>query len=317
MSVPPPKSSLRRPRPIRWPRRVTPWAVCLVAFSACQGGDREGRDPGNSEARPETVAAEPPRAAAVRVVSLIPSLSEIVVALGAADQLVARTDYDTDPALADLPSVGGGLDPNLEALVGLGAELVLMPGVRETPALVGRLADFGIEGWVLETETIDDLLDAVTEIGARLDRRGPADSLRAAIQAGLDDVRGRVEGRPPVSVMYVVWGDPPMTAGSRTFVDEVIRIAGGRNVFGDSPIQWPTVGFEAIVDRAPDMIIWPRGEVGGADLDQIAQRPGWRDVAAVQARRVIFVDADLFNRPGPGVVEAARELARRLHPDAF
>jgi iron complex transport system substrate-binding protein len=290
--------------------------VCLLVASACQGADREGGETGNPDAGPERAAPEPP-AAEVRIVSLIPSLSEIVVALGAADQLVARTDYDTDPLLVDLPSVGGGLDPNLEALVGLGAELVLMPGVRETPGLVERLADFGIEGWVLETETVDDLLEAVTEIGSRLDRRGPADSLRSAIQAGLDEVRTRVEGRPPVSVMYVVWGDPPMTAGARTFVDEVIRIAGGRNVFDDSPIQWPTVGFEAIVDRAPDMIIWPRGEVGSADLDQIAQRPGWRDVAAVQARRVIFVDADLFNRPGPGVVEAARELARRLHPDAF
>jgi iron complex transport system substrate-binding protein len=117
--------------------------------------------------------------------------------------------------------------------------------------------------------------------------------------------------------MYVVWGDPPMTAGARTFVDEVIRIAGGRNVFDDAPIQWPTVGFEAIVERSPEVIIWPHGEVGGADLDEIAERPGWRDVAAIQARRVVFVDADLFNRPGPGVVEAARELARRLHPDAF
>ena len=316
MSVPPQESASRPPRRRRWPHRVGPWAMCVLVLSACQGSDRDGRDSGTPDARPERTATEPP-VADVRIVSLIPSLSEIVVALGAADQLVARTDFDTDPALVDLPSIGGGLDPNLEALVGLGAELVLMPGVRETPALVDRLADFGIEGWVLETETIDDLLEAVTEIGARLDRRGPADSLRTAIQAGLDEVRGRVGDRPSVPVMYVVWGDPPMTAGPRTFVDEVIRIAGGRNVFDDSPIQWPTVGFEAIVDRAPELIIWPRGEVGGADLDQIVQRPGWRDVAAVQARRIIFVNADLFNRPGPGVVEAARQLARRLHPDVF
>jgi iron complex transport system substrate-binding protein len=246
----------------------------------------------------------------------VPSLTEIVLALGAVDQLVARTDYDTDPSVIVLPSVGGGLDPNLEALVGLGVDLVLMPGVRDTPALVDRLASLGIEGMVLETETVDDLYGAIAEIGARLARPTRADSLSAAIRTGLDEVRARVAGRPPVAVMYVVWGDPPMTAGPRTFVDEVIRIAGGRNVFDDAAIQWPTVGFEAIVDRAPEVIIWPQGEVSEVDREQIAQRPGWRDVSAVQAGRIVFVDADLFNRPGPGVVEAARELARRLHPDA-
>ncbi len=296
----------------RWRRSALGLAVGAVSLSACVGAD-DGRSgaPGDDPARSPTPTGS------ARIVSLVPSLTEIVIALGAVDHLVARTDYDTDPSVVDLPSVGGGLDPNLEALVGLRAELVLMPGVQDTPALVDRLAGLGIAAMVLETETVDDLHSAVLEIGQRLGRSTQADSLNASIRAGLDEVRARVADRPAVSVMYVVWGDPPMTAGPGTFVDEVIQIAGGRNVFDDAPIQWPTVGFETIVDRSPEVIVWPRGEVGGTDLDEIAQRPGWRDVAAIRAGRVVFVDADLFNRPGPGVVQAARELARRLHPDAF
>lgn len=285
-------------------------AVCAVSLSACVGAD----DGGQGGAPEYDAALRSASVDSARVVSLVPSLTEIVIALGAAEHLVARTDYDTDPAVVDLPSIGGGLDPNLEALVGLGAELVLMPGVQDTPALVDRLAALGITAMVLETETVDDLHVAVREIAQRLGRPAQGDSLNAVIRAGLDEVRARVADRPAVPVLYVVWGDPPMTAGPHTFVDEVIRIAGGRNVFDDAPIQWPTVGFEAIVDRSPEVIIWPRGEVGGADLDEIAERPGWRDVAAIRAGRIVFVDADLFNRPGPGVVRAARELARRLHP---
>lgn len=346
--------SSRRPPRTTLPRRLLPLIAALVASTGCGSGtsDSAASGPGSGTAdsaasgpgsgtsdsaasvtgpgASDSIASGPgleastlaagstdPDAASLRVVSLIPSLTEIVVALGATPQLVARTDYDTDPALGALPSIGGGLDPSLETLVGLDVDLVLMPGVRDTPALVDRLASLGIESMVLETETVADLYHASEAIGARLDRVARADSMNASIEEALARVESRIEGRARVPVMYVVWGEPPMTAGPRTYVDELIRIAGGRNVFDDAPLQWPTVSFEAIVDRAPEVIIWPRGEVNATNLDDLAARPGWRDVSAIQAGRVLLVDADLFNRPGPGVVEAARLLARRLHPGAF
>lgn len=303
--VPTTRCSRRSPRTLF--RSGASLAVLLLLV-ACGG-----RGDASAEADPPSVSTDGP----TRVVALVPSLSEIVIALGATEVLAARTDHETHPLTAPLPSVGGGLDPDLESLVGLGIDLVLMPEARDMPALGERLAAFGVETLMIPTQSIEDIYLATELLGERLDRQAEADSLDRWIREGLADVERSVAGRAPVDVVFVVWPDPPMTTGGGTFIDEVIELAGGRNVFDDSPVQWPTVGFEAIVDRRPEVIIWPRSEGATTDLSELAERPGWRDVSAVQTRRIVIVDADLFNRPGPGVVAAARDLARKLHPDAF
>jgi iron complex transport system substrate-binding protein len=275
-------------------------ALAISAITAC--GER---------------AAPPAAEAGLRVVALVPSLTELVVALGQAEHLVARTDFDTDPAAVELPTVGGGLDPSLEQIVALEVDLVLMATGRDSPALRQRLEALGVRVEGFPVQSVDDIHDSIARLGALLGARRAADSLSGAIATELDGVRRRVAGRPIVDVLYVVWSDPPMTTGGGTFIDDVIRIAGGRNVFEDAPVDWPTVGFESIVERAPDAVIWPRGEITPENLERLKSVPGWRDVRAVQEGRVVLVDANLFNRPGPGVVIAARRLAEALHPEAF
>jgi len=240
-----------------------------------------------------------------------------VIAMGGAHHLAARTDYDDHPASAGLPSIGGGLDPSLEVLVGLGIDLVLMVEARETPALAERLAELGVRVAHFPTQTLPDMYETIELLGGELGLEQSADSLASAIRDGLDEVAARVAAEEPVSVMYVVWSDPPMTTGGETFIDEVIRISGGRNVFADAPIQWPTVGFESIVDRDPEIVLWPDGDVTTLDKERLRDTPGWREVPAVREGRIILVDGDLFGRPGPNVVAAARRLAALLHPDAF
>jgi len=108
-----------------------------------------------------------------------------------------------------------------------------------------------------------------------------------------------------------------MTAGPGTFLDELIGIAGGQNAFADAPSQWPTVSLEAVLRRQPAIVIVPRGERGAERITRLRSTPGWRDLRAVRTGRVIEVDAELFNRPGPRVGTAAKTLARLLHPEAF
>ena len=119
-------------------------------------------------------------------------------------------------------------------------------------------------------------------------------------------------GREHPSIYYVVWHDQPTTAGPATFINELIEIAGGRNVFADAPAQWPQVSLETIVSRQPDVIVLPSGDDQTLDLRRLRARVGWRDLRAVREGRVIHVDAELFNRPGPRVAEAARQLAQLL-----
>ncbi len=244
---------------------------------------------------------------------MVPSLSELIVAMGGTARLVARTDHDTHPGTSHLPSVGGGLDPSLEVLVSLDVDVVLTTSARETAALTERLEALGVETLVLPTNTLADVFSAVEALGTLLEMPGAADSLTRVLDDGLTAVAEGVAGYPPVSAMYVVWYDPPMTTGGGTFIDELIDIAGGSNVFGDLPAAWPNVGFESIVARDPDVVIWPQS-TGGASLDFVQSLPGWRDLPAVREGRVAFVDAGAMNRPGPGLVESARVLARALRP---
>lgn len=297
----PTASCRRRGRGLRFRLRFRgSMAFALALLGACTTGTRE----------PAVDVAEP------RVVAMVPSLSELIIAMGGGDHLVARTDHDTHPGSAHLPSVGGGLDPSLEVLVSLDVDVVLTTSARETAALSERLESLGIETMVLPTNTLSDVFAAVVALGELLEMGSAADSLAQALTTGLAEVSERVAGLPTVTALYVVWHDPPMTTGGGTFIDDLIGIAGGRNVFADLPDGWPNVGFESIVARNPDVVVWPAGN-GDDPLEFVQSLPGWRDLPAVRAGRVAFVDASALNRPGPGLVASARVLAQALHPGVF
>lgn len=290
-----------------------PWAIRLLSLSVivCLAScGAEGND-----AKAEVAESPPP--AGPRVVSLVPSLNELVIALGAGEHLAAKTDFDTHERVDELPSIGGGLDPSIEQIVALDIDVVLMTQGRDTPVLAERLREFSVEVIELPTQSINDVYGSIARLGELFDMKPEAEALSASVAAELDEIRARVAELPPVPVMYVVWSDPPMTTGGGTFIDEVIQIAGGRNVFDDSVIGWPTVGYESIVARGPDVVIWPQGEITIDNVDVLKTTPGWRDVQAVQAGRIVLVDGNLFNRPGPSVIVAARHLAEALHPEAF
>lgn len=276
-------------------------ALLLSAISCA------GRDTPSDEARGPTR----------RVVSLIPSVTEVIQALGAGDRLVARTDYDTDPALADLPSVGRGLTPSLERLTMLQPDLVVSWPDNISRSITTRLADLGIDVYTPEIQTLADMYETTRALGRRLGTEGAADSLVDGIRNELQALRAALEGRPPRTVFYIVWYDPPTTAGPGTYIHELIEIAGGTNAFADARALWPQVSLEEVVRRQPDMLIVPKGTGLDLDVKRLHTSVGWRDLRAVREGRIAEVDAELFGRPGPRVGEAARRLARILHPEAF
>lgn len=153
----------------------------------------------------------------------------------------------------------------------------------------------------------------IERLGVLLGRSARADSLIAAVEAQLDAVRSQVAGRPRPTVLYLLNVNPPMAAGSGTYVDELIGLAGGANVFADLRQPWPQVSLEEIIRRQPDVIIRPSEDTLADPLAGMASRPGWRELDAVRGRRVHGVSAYFYNRPGAGVGEAARGLAARIH----
>lgn len=269
-----------------------------------------------------------------RIVSLVPSATETLVEIGAGDRLIARTQYDEQPELASLPSLGDPLSPSIEALVELEPDLVVLWPTRGHGASVGeRLDALGVPWFGALVHSVGDFRRLTGKLGRLVGMERAADSLLAVVSAEFGVVAELRAGRDPVSVVYVVQQDPPTTVGPGTFVDSILAAAGAVNVFRDVGSEWPQVSMEEVVWRDPQYVIVPvqdwgtppvpsapdrsgaTGPLVGPDPSArvLAAAPGWRVVPAVAAGRVISVDASLFGRPGPRMAEAAAYLARRLH----
>lgn len=250
-----------------------------------------------------------------RIIALVPSVTETVVALGAADRLAARTDFDKGPAVDRLPSIGGGLDPSVETLVALKPDLVLGWETSGRPELRDRLTALGIPVFSVKTEDTTDVFRAIRNVGRLTGRSAAADSLATSLRKELDEVRASVAGAARPSVFYMAWNDPPLTAGPKTFISQVIEIAGGRNAFADATALWPTVSIEEIVRRQPEYVVVPVGEEGSAKAAELSRAAGWRELRALQQGRGVQVPADVVNQPGPKLAQAARAMRDAIHPE--
>lgn len=285
-------------------------ALAALALAGCGGAPEHGGAMAVEDAAGREVRLEAP---AQRVISLIPSVTDVIVSLGAAGRLVARTDYDTDPRLADLPSVGGGLTPSLEWLASREPDVVIAWPDATSRSVVSRLEALDIPVYAAASETIADALKVTADLGVLLGLQHAADSLTAYIEDGLDAVRRAVAGQPRPTVLYLIGRDPIMAAGPGTFVDELIRVAGGRNVLDDLGILWPQVALEEVVRRDPDIIVVAQAPMEADLLRHLRAAPGWRALTAVAEGRVYQVDPYTFNRPAPSMVGAAIRLAQLFH----
>jgi iron complex transport system substrate-binding protein len=202
----------------------------------------------------------------------------------------------------------------VEALLAMRPDLVLLWASGAEGALGARLRAAGVPTFALRTEDTADVFRASTALGALSGRGAAAAALNARLRAGLDSVRSEVGSGSPArpSVLFVVWPDPPRTAGPETFVAQVIGAAGGRSAFPELTQDWPQLSMEEVVRRQPDVVLLPVGEDGGASAAGLAARPGWRELRAVREGRVARVEADLVNRPGPNIVRAARAVRDSL-----
>lgn len=255
------------------------------------------------------------RRPARRVLSLLPSLTETIVALGAAETLVGRTRYDTLSALRRLPDVGGGLDPSVEAVLALRPDVVLGFASPHSPhaALAAVLARHGVPTLLFAVEDTSDVWRAIARLGQLLGREAAAARLAARLRATFDSVRHAVAGRRRPRVAYLSGGTPPYTASDATFLGQLLELAGGDNVFPALERPWAPVSLEEVLRRRPEVIVVPAGSApDGATLRRL---PGWRELPAVQAGRVVWIDADLLHRPGPNLGRLAWMLARAFHPD--
>jgi cobalamin transport system substrate-binding protein len=250
-----------------------------------------------------------------RAVSLAPSSTEILYALGAGSLLVGVDRYSNWPPEAQrVERVGADIDPSLERVLALRPDVVLTAASANTEATVRSLERLGLPVIVSQAATVEDVYRDVQLLGEVVERRAEAAHLVGGMRARLEAVGARVRGLPPVRAAVVVWSQPLVLAGGKSHVAELLRAAGGINLADDSPQPFPTYSLERLLERAPEVLI-----VGShADVTPpLAPLEALKSLPAVRDHRLVLVDGDVLFRPGPRLPEAVETLGRALHPLAF
>jgi iron complex transport system substrate-binding protein len=256
-----------------------------------------------------------------RIISLAPSNTEILFALGLAERVVAVTSYDNYPPEAkQKPSIGGFSTPNIEKVVALSPDLVLATSIHQKQ-VIPNLEQRGITVFALAPKTLDEVLEAITLVGKITGEEKAASKLvaemRTKIKAVTDKTSSLSEAQKP-RVFYITWHDPLMTAGAGTLEDELIQKAGGTNVARDLT-GYAGITLEAVIEANPEVMVAGVGMGTGADtpLQFALTEPRLRNTNARLHNRVYAIDTDLTGRAGPRIVDALEQFAQHIHPELF
>ena len=256
-----------------------------------------------------------------RIISLAPSNTEILFALGLANRLVAVTDYCNYPPQAEeKPSVGGFSTPNIEEVIALSPDLILATSIHEK-RIIPQLEDKGFTVFALDPQTFDEVLEAIILIGEIAGKEKEASGMVAAMQKRIKAVTDKTDSLPweqRPRVFFVTWHDPLMTPGAETRHDELIQKAGGTNIAEDLT-GYADISLEAVIEANPEVIIAGVGMGTGKDLTfQFAKtEPRFRNTDALRNNQVHAIDVDLAGRPGPRIVDALEQFAEFIHPELF
>ena len=256
-----------------------------------------------------------------RIVSHVPSITEILFALGLDERVVGVSDYcDYPEAAKSKPSVGNYFNPSIEKIVDLNPDLVLTSGDDEQ--LMVQLDSLGITYLVISPTDIDGILKDIELLGRVTSVEGRARKLIENMKDRMLSVSTQVRDAPKVKVFYtfaVTDLNNPWTAGPGSFIDSLITMAGGENIAARTPAPYVQFSIEEIVSSEPEVIIMGvrHGYLPETAVEELGQHPVWREMTAIKQNRVYTVDGDLVNRPGPRIVQGLEEMAKIIHPELF
>lgn len=249
-----------------------------------------------------------------RIVSLVPSITDTLYAMGAGPDIVGVSNYTKFPEEAKKkPSVGEPLNPSIETIVSLHPDLVLAVEDMNSAETPKQLEKLGIPIFVIHPHGISGIYASITNLGNVLNRKQDADNLVTRLRSREEAVRNQVKGKLAPRVFFVVWPDPIITAGKSAFITELIEVAGGKSITDDLPQDWPQMSLEAVVARKPDSLVLANGQP--FSLDDLKKKPGWSNLEALKANHVFYTD-DRILHPSPAAFDALEDLANQFHPPA-
>ena len=253
-----------------------------------------------------------------RIVSLAPSMTESIYALGMENLLVGDTDYcDYPPAAMTKHKVGGAINPSLEEIAALKPDVVLLTKGLNRLETVQSLELLGIAAYATDPHTIDEIRSSVRRLAEVLGNPAAGDALNNKLLQQETSLQQTLRNIPPTRALFVVWTEPLISVGKHTFIADALLHAGAISIV-ESTQDWPQMSLEEMVRLQPDVLVFAssHSEVVTRDMEALAKRPGWSELNAVKQRKFAVV-SDAVNRPAPRLLAAVEDLARQLHPEAF
>jgi iron complex transport system substrate-binding protein len=254
--------------------------------------------------------------AAERIVSLVPSITETLFALGVGDEVVGVSLYDDyPPEVKKLPKVGSYFTPNLEAIVALRPTLVMGRSVSSSAREILALRAMGYDTLLVEDDSLPQIEQSIRSIGKRVGKSPQAEAIVAGIEAQVNEVRTRVHRYPAERALMLVGHQPIVAVGPGTFLDDLFKIAGAENIADATTQQWPQLSIEYIVAMRPEVIL--DGQMGTDPASPSRFWSSYPTIPAVRNNRVVGYPEDPTLHPGPRVGATLEMIAKMVHPEAW
>jgi iron complex transport system substrate-binding protein len=261
-----------------------------------------------------------------RIVSLAPANTQVLFAVGAGANVVGVTDYDKYPynftawiEAGNMSSIGNYYQPAIEPIIALNPDLILA-SLGSTDA-ADQLRGLGYNVLTLNPTTLNGILENMIIVGKATNHQSEATAAIAAMQLRIDTVvNGVMNTTTRPKIYHEIWSDPYMSIGKNTFVNEVIKLAGGQNIFENATDAYPIVSSEAIIEENPDVMVFPTQmgvESFWGNYTTVSSRDGWSNINAVKNQKLYTVSGDIIDEPGPRQVDSLEILAKILHPEIF
>jgi len=245
-----------------------------------------------------------------RIVSLAPSITEILFDIGAADRIAGVTSYcDYPPEALNKERVGDTLKPNIEKIVAMKTDLVIISTSSQLETSFRRLEELQVPVYISNPRTVDQVIESIDKIGDLVDASKEARDATQRIRSRVAAVEARVAGSPRPPVLVLLGTEPLITIGAASFINDLIERAGGRSISADDKADYPQYSVETVIAKQPEIILL---QTGSSELgERLRQTP------AARSNKVFHIDDDLLLRPGPRLIDGLEQIAAKFHPDLF
>jgi iron complex transport system substrate-binding protein len=251
-----------------------------------------------------------------RIVSLAPSITEILYFLGLGDRVAGVTRFSSyPPEAARKPRVGSYINLNVEKILSLRPDLVIGTKDGNDPRVVGMLEQAGIAIFIVNPRNVREVIETIATIGRVCGIPEKARDLATDLEKRLSLVVNKTGAKEKPLVFLQINLKPVMTVNRNTFHHDLIRLSGGRNMSADAAITYPRISIEEVIRRKPDVILISSMERGGRYEGARREWMKWLSIPAVKNNRVHLIDSDLIDRPSPRIVDGLENMARLVHPD--